>query len=149
MIGNSHIPSRERGSTDCLFCVQAGGPIVWQDEFARVVVAGDADHPGLCRVIVNRHVAEMTDLEAREQGRLMQIVLEVERVLRKLLRPDKMNLASLGNQVPHLHWHVIPRYRDDPHFPNPVWAARTGSATRSVGEHFEAELAQALKRSLG
>jgi diadenosine tetraphosphate (Ap4A) HIT family hydrolase len=149
MAEDSRRISHESRPADCFLCSQAGGPIVWQDDFARVVVAGDADHPGFCRVIVNRHVAEMTDLEAREQGRLMQIVFEVERALRKLLRPDKMNLASLGNQVPHLHWHVIPRYRDDPHFPSPVWAARTGSTPRSVGEYFEAELAQALKRSLG
>ena len=47
-----------------------------------------------------------------------------ERVLRAELAPDKINLATLGNQVPHLHWHVIPRFADDAHFPDPVWAAR-------------------------
>jgi len=36
---------------------------------------------------------------------------------------DKMNLASLGNQTPHVHWHVVPRFRDDRHFPGPIWAA--------------------------
>jgi diadenosine tetraphosphate (Ap4A) HIT family hydrolase len=35
---------------------------------------------------------------------------------------DKMNLASLGNQTPHVHWHVVPRFRDDRHFPGPIWA---------------------------
>jgi diadenosine tetraphosphate (Ap4A) HIT family hydrolase len=39
------------------------------------------------------------------------------------LQPDKINLASLGNMVPHLHWHVVPRWRDDSHFPAPIWAA--------------------------
>jgi diadenosine tetraphosphate (Ap4A) HIT family hydrolase len=38
------------------------------------------------------------------------------------MKPGKVNLASLGNQVPHLHWHVIPRYADDAHFPKPIWA---------------------------
>jgi diadenosine tetraphosphate (Ap4A) HIT family hydrolase len=45
-------------------------------------------------------------------------------MLRRLLQPTKVNLASLGNQVPHLHWHVIPRFADDAHFPDPVWAPR-------------------------
>jgi diadenosine tetraphosphate (Ap4A) HIT family hydrolase len=51
-------------------------------------------------------------------------VFALEAALRELLRPDKINLASLGNMTPHLHWHVIPRFRDDPHFPNPIWGAR-------------------------
>src|SRR5690606_2355325 len=54
---------------------------------------------------------------------LLGVVLRVEMVQRALLRPDKINLASLGNVVPHLHWHVIPRWHDDRHFPNAVWGA--------------------------
>ena len=54
----------------------------------------------------------------------MRVVFELEAGLRDWLRPHKVNLASLGNLVPHLHWHVIPRFRDDPHFPNPIWGAR-------------------------
>ncbi|GAB3263890.1 hypothetical protein GCM10027296_39740 [Chitinimonas naiadis] len=52
----------------------------------------------------------------------MNAVWAVEEVLRHELQPDKINLASLGNVVPHLHWHIIPRWRDDPHFPSPIWA---------------------------
>jgi diadenosine tetraphosphate (Ap4A) HIT family hydrolase len=47
------------------------------------------------------------------------------------MRPDKVNLASLGNVVPHLHWHVIPRYRDDAHFPAPVWGQKQRSAAET------------------
>jgi diadenosine tetraphosphate (Ap4A) HIT family hydrolase len=54
----------------------------------------------------------------------MSTVYAVEDALRAILLPHKINLASLGNQVPHLHWHVIPRFEDDPHFPQPVWGAR-------------------------
>ena len=53
----------------------------------------------------------------------MRVVFELEAGLRELLQPDKINLASLGNAVPHLHWHVIPRFRGDPHFPSPIWGA--------------------------
>ena len=51
----------------------------------------------------------------------MATVYAVEQVLRDHLQPAKINLASFGNVVPHLHWHVIPRFADDPHFPQPSW----------------------------
>jgi len=50
-------------------------------------------------------------------------VYVVEETQQAILTPDKINLASLGNMVPHLHWHVIPRWRGDRHFPDPIWAA--------------------------
>jgi diadenosine tetraphosphate (Ap4A) HIT family hydrolase len=87
------------------------------------VAVDDPDYPGFCRVILNRHAAEMTDLAESDQHALMSVVLAVEGALRAAMRPDKINLASFGNVVPHLHWHVIPRFRDDRHFPAPVWAA--------------------------
>jgi diadenosine tetraphosphate (Ap4A) HIT family hydrolase len=65
----------------------------------------------------------MTDLTAAEQTELLRVVLLVEQVQRVELKPDKVNLAAFGNVVPHLHWHVIPRWQDDPHFPQAVWAA--------------------------
>ena len=76
----------------------------------------------------------MSDLSVSEQRHLYSVVNAVESALRTLLRPDKINLASLGNQVPHLHWHVIPRWRDDRHFPQPVWAApqRDGAPRRTA-----------------
>jgi diadenosine tetraphosphate (Ap4A) HIT family hydrolase len=74
-------------------------------------------------VVLQRHVCEMTDLAPAERTRLMAVVFAVESHVKQWLEPDKMNLASLGNLTPHLHWHVIARWRDDRHFPGPVWAA--------------------------
>jgi diadenosine tetraphosphate (Ap4A) HIT family hydrolase len=109
-------------SMDCVLCHTAGGEIIWRNEFARVVLADEPAYPGFCRVILNRHEAEMTDLSAGERHRLMDIVWAVETILREVLKPSKINLASLGNVVPHLHWHLIPRWSDDLHFPAPIWA---------------------------
>lgn len=105
----------------CDLCESMGGELIWRDDFCRVVRVPDPDHPGFCRVILNRHAAEMTDLDQSERSRLMAVVWAVEDALREVLRPDKINLASLGNVVPHLHWHVVPRFADDRHFPNPIW----------------------------
>ncbi len=112
--------------SDCELCTQTGGELLWESELCRVVRVTDASgraFPGSCRVILKRHVAEMSDLETCDARRLMDAVLATERGLRKALQPDKINLASLGNMVPHLHWHVVPRWRDDSHFPAPIWAA--------------------------
>jgi diadenosine tetraphosphate (Ap4A) HIT family hydrolase len=118
----------------CELCASPGGDLLWRDEFCRIVLVDDPDYPGFCRVVLERHVREMTDLAPAERTRLMDAVFATEGALRDLLHPHKINLASLGNAVPHLHWHVIPRHRDDRHFPKPIWAepARERAAKRAA-----------------
>ena len=110
--------------TGCDLCQNPGGALLWRDDRLRVVLVAEPDYPGFCRVIWNAHVKEVTDLRWDDRRHLMAVTFEVEALLRDLLRPDKINLASLGNMTPHLHWHVIPRWRDDPHFPGPIWGTR-------------------------
>ena len=132
----------------CELCDGDAVGVLWQDSFCRVVSVGDADYPGMCRVILNRHVGEMTDLTPRERSRLMKVVFATESALRVVARPDKINLASLGNVVPHLHWHVIPRYLDDGHFPRPIWAQPVRSPRRRAAPD-RRKLARRLKALLG
>jgi len=108
----------------CELCEAEGGHLVLSNEFLRVVLVDDPDFPGFARVIWNDHAREMSDLAAEEEQRLMRTVFAVERAQRAVLAPVKINLASLGNVVPHLHWHVIPRFANDSHFPQPVWGTR-------------------------
>ncbi|MNY70008.1 hypothetical protein D3C86_2080460 [compost metagenome] len=59
----------------------------------------------------------------------------MERTVREVMTPDKVNLAAFGNMVPHLHWHIIPRYRWDTHFPEAIWAAPQRAAEPArIGE---------------
>lgn len=131
----------------CELCDTPGDDVLWQDGLCRVVAVDMPGYPGFCRVILNRHVGEMTDLPDAERQRLMQVVFALEAALRRLMHPDKINLASLGNVVPHVHWHVIPRFADDAHFPQPIWAAplragiRHGAPDRKT---LRAALAEAL-----
>ena len=106
---------------NCELCSSSGGELVWENALCRVVSVTDPDYPGFCRVILNRHEREMTDLSENEQQELMRIVLAVEATVRRVLNADKINLASLGNMTPHVHWHIIPRWREDRCFPNPIW----------------------------
>jgi diadenosine tetraphosphate (Ap4A) HIT family hydrolase len=134
--------------TACPLCVPPQSETsFWRDARCRIVHAGDPDYPGYCRVVWNEHRREMSDLAADERERLMANVYTVEASLRMLLQPIKVNLASLGNQVPHLHWHVIPRFPDDPHYPDAIWASRRRAGTKP---HFEANaLREELIRRLG
>ncbi len=107
---------------DCELCEPPGGEVVWESDLCRVVMVGDPDYPGYCRIIPHQHLHEMTDLPQKERMQIMNVLFAVESAVRTLFQPDKINLASLGNQTPHVHWHLIPRWRDDRHFPQPVWA---------------------------
>ena len=100
------------------------GQLIWRGDDCRVILINDPDLPGFCRVVWNRHVAEMTDLALGEREHLMALVFVVEEAVRQVMKPDKVNIAALGNMVPHIHWHIIPRYKDDAFFPGSVWSAR-------------------------
>ncbi len=108
---------------DCPLCQQDGGQLIWRGEKLRVIRADEAGFPAFYCVVWNAHVAEFSDLSALERAHCMEVVVQVERALRQHLQPTKINLATLGNLVAHLHWHVIARFDWDSHFPAPVWAA--------------------------
>ena len=107
----------------CPLCAEDGGALIWRGERLRVIRAQEAGFPAFYRVVWNAHVAEFSDLSASERVHCMDVVVAVERALRDHLSPSKVNIAALGNMVPHLHWHVIARFDWDTHFPSPVWAA--------------------------
>ena len=79
---------------------------------------------------------------------IMEVVFAVESVLREQLDPAKVNLASLGTQVPHLHWHVIPRFTDDPHYPQPIWSTARRAREGVLREANTSALAGALAAAL-
>lgn len=131
---------------NCPLCVPNTNELLWQDDFCRVVLLNDADYPAYCRVELLEHVKEMTDLAPEGRARMMKTVFAVETAIRELFNPDKINLASLGNKTPHIHWHVIPRFQNDRHFPNSHWgeALRAGNPT-PLNEEEKAALIARIK----
>lgn len=89
-----------------------------------MIRVADADFPAFYRVVAQRHVGEFSELPPPARERCMRLVAAVERALIEQLAPTKVNLAALGNMVPHLHWHVVARYDWDSHFPQPIWGMR-------------------------
>lgn len=96
--------------------------LLWEDEDLHIVRIDEPGHPCFFRVICNQHIAEMTDLDPVRQQQLWTVLGCLETLVRRSFGPAKINLASMGNMVPHLHWHLIGRWPDDPHFPGSVWS---------------------------
>jgi len=108
--------------SECFFCSNNGGITLFNCDLYRIIlVDSEADYPGFLRVVVNRHVKEMSDLSENEAVAIYHELFRCEQILRKLCSPDKVNIASLGNVTPHVHWHIIPRFLNDKHYPNPIW----------------------------
>lgn len=134
----------------CPLCKVLEQKILFETESLYVIaVEDDAKAPAFCRVIWKEHIQEMTDLTTHEQQYLMSWVFKVEAVMRQVLQPTKMNLASFGNQVPHLHWHVIARFQTDSCFPDPIWAPeKRAMSALNLPEKWHEQVAKLLGESI-
>ena len=121
-------------TVNCPLCNPVGERVIWRGSLVRVIDASDEDLPGFVRVIVKRHAAEMTDLTSEESDMVRKAVRLCEVCMLETIHPDKINLASLGNMVPHVHWHVIARFKDDAFFPDSIWSPRRRNCPPEVLE---------------
>jgi diadenosine tetraphosphate (Ap4A) HIT family hydrolase len=81
----------------------------------------DQFFPGWTVLVLKRHATEIFQLSAEERSRLFEEISAVAQALMDVFRPIKINYELLGNQLPHIHWHVIPRLTNDPAHRDPVW----------------------------
>lgn len=129
----------------CPLCEGAGGRTVVQAPRWRLVHAAEAGFPAFYRLVWQDHVKEFSDLPRPDRIACLDAVAAVEEAMLRHLAPAKVNLATLGNVVPHLHWHVIARFAWDSHFPGPVWAQAQREADPARLRDLEARL-PALER---
>lgn len=88
---------------------------------SRVLVIKDANYPWLLLVPRRADAVEITDLDEVAQAQLMTEINRVGRALNEVAKPDKLNIAALGNVVSQLHIHIIARRKTDAAWPRPVW----------------------------
>jgi diadenosine tetraphosphate (Ap4A) HIT family hydrolase len=145
----------------CPFCQKLAGPngwpatdVVWEFPHAVAVLGPWQFYPGYCLLVSREHASELSQLGAARGPFLGEMALLAEAV-EVCFRPHKLNYELLGNQVPHLHWHLFPRSADDPDRLKPVWfalaAADTGPAEKArleAGPVPRAEAAARLRRWL-
>ena len=134
-------------TTGCPLCEDSGGALIFEGPLFRLIRADEAGFPAFYRVVWNDHVKEFSDLPPDQRRLCMDAVAQVEEGLRAHLGPVKVNLASLGNAVAHLHWHVIARFAWDTHFPASVWAEPQREAPADAIAAIEA-LRPALEKDL-
>lgn len=114
-------------ATDCAACLGC-----WPDPTGRIADLGpailylhdDQFFPGWSVLVLKRHATELYELARDERSALIEVVSRVARVLAVTYDARKMNYALLGNQIPHVHWHLMPRLTADPAPDSPVWSVR-------------------------
>lgn len=99
----------------------ADSDVLGRFTLCHVRLSRDANYPWLILVPDRDQITEIFQLDWDDQIHLMRESSHVARVMMKVYKPDKLNIAALGNVVPQLHLHHIARYRDDPAWPAPVW----------------------------
>jgi diadenosine tetraphosphate (Ap4A) HIT family hydrolase len=142
-------------STACQLCDEPGGTVVWAHDEWRVVRVLDIHFPAYYRLISQAHLVEFSSLTTAAREHCMRLVCAIERTLMDEIAPIKVNLAALGNIVPHLHWHVVARFTWDSHFPQPIWGlsqrtlASPAASQLACGlDQLDAAVAQALSSTV-
>ncbi len=115
---------------ECPFCQQlsaldhlAGGEVVWSFPHSVALLGTYQFYHGYCVLISRQHARELSGLADEVRRAYLDEMCLLARAIEQAFRPHKLNYELLGNQVPHLHWHLFPRSADDPEVLNPVWLA--------------------------
>jgi diadenosine tetraphosphate (Ap4A) HIT family hydrolase len=106
----------------CPLCNPTNENVIFQNDFVRVILVDEI--PGYVRVLTQKHIKEFSDLSDDEAINLMMLVKKIEKIIIETLNPDKVNIASLGNMVPHMHVHIIPRFKNDPWWPGATFCEK-------------------------
>ncbi len=88
-----------------------------------VALFPDQSFRGRCLVTLREHHTELFHLTPAMRAAFIQDVARVAEALHRALNPVKINYELLGNMVPHMHWHVIPRFAADGVYPRPIWVS--------------------------
>ncbi len=115
-------------STECLFCRKVAAiaelpaaELIWQFPHSLALLGPWQYYQGYCILVTRRHATELHHLSDSERRAYLDEMSLLASVIADCFQPAKMNYELLGNQVGHLHWHLFPRYADDPDRLQPVW----------------------------
>jgi diadenosine tetraphosphate (Ap4A) HIT family hydrolase len=128
----------------CPLCNPKGENVIIQNNLFRVVLVDEI--PAFIRVILNKHIAEFSGLDFDEYQQITKIIYQIEKLIIEIINPDKINIASLGNYVPHLHIHIIPRWEKDSWFPDSIWSEKQREYKYQVTENQIKNLIERIKK---
>ena len=104
---------------NCPYCQQGEflakfGYLAFETETSEVIVFKDQSHPGRAIVAYKKdHVAEIQDLSDAERNAFMKDVSDVAKAIQKAYNPDRINYGAYGDTLGHLHFHIVPKYKDE------------------------------------
>jgi diadenosine tetraphosphate (Ap4A) HIT family hydrolase len=116
-------------------------------EYSYLILNRDQYFPGYCLLFAKQHLTELFDLDLKTRQGMMEEVTRTAAALAGLFKPDKINYELLGNMVPHIHWHLVPRFSSEPLWPRPIWSephAETCLSKEGYRQRCE-EICQALE----
>ena len=87
-----------------------------------VILNRDQYFAGYTLLFTKCHATELFHLDRDLRASLMEEVSLVAQALYTVYTPAKINYELLGNMVPHIHWHIVPRFSSEPLWPRPIWA---------------------------
>src|SRR5947208_6294623 len=87
--------------------------LVWRFPHSVALLGSWQFYHGYCILVARRHATELSQLDATERLAYFEEMCRLAQAIEECFRPHKLNYELLGNQVPHLHWHLFPRYADD------------------------------------
>ncbi len=129
--------------------------LIWQSPTSVALLGPWQYYQGYCILVARSHATELHRLPADERQRFIDDLCRLAAAVEAEFRPRKLNFELLGNQVPHLHWHLFPRYDSDPNHLQAVWLdiarADVDPAERQrllTGPTSRAETAQRIRRQL-
>src|SRR5437660_2203027 len=100
-----------------------GDEVIWQFSHSVALLGPWQYYHGYCILVARAHVTELFHLDDATRHAYFDEMCLLARAVEECFQPRKLNYELLGNQVPHLHWHLFPRYQDDPEQLKPVWLA--------------------------
>jgi diadenosine tetraphosphate (Ap4A) HIT family hydrolase len=128
----------QQGDNTCIFCQRVttsrapGSEVIWEFPQSVVVLGAWQYFEGYCIVLSRQHVPELFELESAVRHAFVDEIAVLGKALATLFEPRKLNVEMLGNQVPHLHCHLFPRYQRDPDHLKPAWVAIDRAETDSA-----------------
>jgi diadenosine tetraphosphate (Ap4A) HIT family hydrolase len=113
-----------------------------------VVLADPQGYPGWCILLLKEHAEHLADLQIARQERLFGEVARVAGAIRAVCSPRRLNYECLGNEVAHVHWHIVPRYPGDPQPTGPIWVRPPDERAGAMTAARRAELIGQLRSAL-
>ncbi len=97
------------------------GEVIWNFPHSVALLGNWQFYEGYCVLVSRRHATELSQLADDERAAFLEEMCLLAKAIELAYQPNKLNYELLGNQVPHLHWHLFPRSMQDADRLKPVW----------------------------